>query len=62
MFLIEGRLTISGGQFFWGENLLKSNGGVQRFPHTGRKSVVEYKGKRGLNCKTDQSSRGESRS
>ena len=62
MFLIIGHLTLSGGQFFWGENLLKSNGGVQRFPQTGRKSVLEYKGRRELNCKTDKSSRGESRS
>ena len=62
MFLVSGHLTVSGGQFFWGENLLKSNGGVQRFPQTGRKSAVEDKGKRELNCKTDKSSRGESRS
>ena len=61
-FLITGTLTVSGGQFFWGENLLKSNGGVQRFPQTGRKSVEEYKGRRRLNCKTDKSNRGESRS
>ena len=53
---------MSGGQFFWGENLLKSNGGLQRFPQTGRKSVFECKGKRKLDCKTYKSSRGESRS
>lgn len=40
---------------------LKGNGGLQRFPQTGRKSVVECKGKRKLDCKTYKSSRGESR-
>ena len=30
--LITGRRTLSGGQFNWGGCLLKSNGGVQRFP------------------------------
>jgi hypothetical protein len=30
--LISGRKTLSGGQFNWGGCLLKSNGGVQRFP------------------------------
>jgi hypothetical protein len=30
--LISGRRTLSGGQFNWGGCLLKSNGGVQRFP------------------------------
>ena len=32
MSLISGRRTVSGGQFNWGGCLLKSNGGVQRFP------------------------------
>lgn len=59
--LESGRLTVSGGQFIWGECLLKGNGGVQRFPQSGRKSDVECKGRRELDCKTDQSSRGESR-
>ena len=27
-----GRRTVPGGQFDWGGRLLKSNGGVQRFP------------------------------
>ncbi len=27
-----GRGTLPGGQFDWGGRLLKSNGGVQRFP------------------------------
>ena len=42
-------------------NCLKGNGGVQRFPQAGRKSAVECKGIRELDCKTYKSSRGESR-
>jgi len=53
--------TVSGGQFSWGGCLLKSNGGVQRYPQAGRKSAVEYKGIRVPDCETDRSSRGESR-
>ncbi len=60
-FLEAGRLTVSGGQSDWGGHLLKGNGGVQRFPQAGRKSAVECKGKRELDCKTYKSSRGESR-
>ena len=52
---------MSGGQFDWGGRLLKSNGGVQRFPQNGRKSFAEYKGIRELDCKTYKSSRYESR-
>ena len=48
-------------QFDWGGRLLKSNGGVQRFPQAGRKSVVECKGIRELDCETNKSSRDESR-
>ncbi len=59
--LESGRLTVSDGQFIWGECLLKGNGGVQRFPQSGRKSDVECKGRRELDCKTYKSSRGESR-
>jgi hypothetical protein len=59
--LEAGYLTVSGGPFFWGGCLLKCNGGVQRFPQAGRKSAVECKGRRGLDCKTYKSSRGESR-
>ena len=51
------RGTLLGGQFDWGGRLLKSNGGVQRFPQHGRKSCEEYKGRRELNCKTNKSSR-----
>jgi hypothetical protein len=59
--LESGHLTLSGGQFDWGGRLLKGNGGVQRFPQAGRKSAVECKGIRELDCKTYKSSRGESR-
>ncbi len=61
VFLEAGHLTVSGGQFDWGGRLLKGNGGVQRFPQAGRKSAVECKGRRELDCKTYKSSRGESR-
>ena len=61
-FLESGCVTVSGGQFDWGGRLLKSNGGAQRFPQAGRKSVVECKGRRELDCKTYKSSRDESRS
>ena len=60
-FLEAGRLTVSGGQFVWGGRLPKCNGGVQRFSQSGRKSDIECKGKRELDCKTNKSSRGESR-
>ena len=56
-----GRWTVSGGQFDWGGRLLKGNGGAQRFPQTGWKSVKECKGRRELNCETNKSSRYESR-
>ena len=51
-----------GGQFDWGGRLLNCNGGVLRFPQAGWKSAVECKGIRELDCKTDRSSRYESRS
>ena len=57
----SGRGTLSGGQFDWGGRLLKSNGGAQRFPQSGRKSLEECKGRRELDCETDRSSRDESR-
>ena len=50
-----------GGQFDWGGRLLKSNGGAQWFPQVGRKSTIERKGIRELDCKRDISSRDESR-
>ena len=52
--------TVLGGQFDWGGRLLKSNGGVQRFPQVGWKSTEECKGIRELDCETDGSSRRES--
>ena len=56
-----GEGTFSGRQFDWGGRLLKSNGGVQRFPQVGRKSTVECNSKRELDCETNTSSRYESR-
>ena len=53
--------TVSGRQFDWGGRLLKSNGGVQRFPQVGRKSTVECNSTRELDCETYKSSRYESR-
>ena len=53
--------TVSDGQFDWGGRLRKSNGGAQRFPQSGRKSLEECKGRRELDCETDRSSRDESR-
>ena len=53
--------TVSGRQFDWGGRLLKSNGGVQRFPQVGRKSTVECNSKRELDCETYKSNRYESR-
>ena len=57
----SGDRTVSGGQFDWGGRLLKSNGGVQRFPHDGWKPSIECKGRRELNCNTYKWSRYESR-
>jgi hypothetical protein len=57
-----GEKTVSGGQFDWGGRLLKSNGGVQRFSQIRWKVVVEWKGIRKLNCKTNKSNRDASRS
>ena len=56
-----GQGTVSGRQFDWGGRLLKSNGGVQRFPQVGRKSIIECNSKRELDCETYKSSRYESR-
>ena len=58
----SGLGTLSVGQFDWGGRLLKSNGGAQRFSQHGRKSCVECKGRRELDCETYKSSRDESRS
>ncbi len=59
--LESGAGTLSGGQFDWGGRLPKSNGGAQRFPQYGRKSYIECKRKRELDCETYKSSRYESR-
>ena len=56
-----GRGTLPGGQFDWGGRLLKSNGGVRRFPQADWKPGVECKRIRELNCETDRSNRCESR-
>ena len=53
---------MSGGQFDWGGRLLKGNGGAQRSPQAEWKPAGERIGIRGLDCETDVSSRGESRS
>ena len=60
--LKQGLRTILGGRFDWGGRLPKCNGGAQRFPQHDWKPCVERKGKRELNCKTNKSSRYESRS
>ena len=57
----SGLGTALGGQFDWGGRLLKGNGGAQRSPQRGRQSREECKGRRGLNCETDRSSRWETR-
>ena len=58
---LPGRGTMSGGQFDWGGRLLKSNGGVRRFPQPELKPGVECKRIRELDCETNKSSRCESR-
>ena len=50
-----------GGEFGWGGRLLKSNGGVRRFPQSDWKPDAECIGIRELNCETRKSSRCESR-
>ena len=57
----SGDRTLLDGQFDWGGRLRKSNGGVQRFSQVGWKSTAECNGIRELDCKTDGSSRCESR-
>ena len=56
-----GMGRVSGGQFDWGGRLPKGNGGAQRFSQHGRKSCIECKGIRELDCKTYRSSKDESR-
>ena len=57
----SGQGTVSVGQFDWGGRLLNSNGGAQWFPQGGRKSPIERKGRRELDCERDISNRDESR-
>ena len=59
---LSGMGKASGGQFDWGGRLPKSNGGAQRSPQAEWKPATERIGIRGLDCETDRSSRGESRS
>ena len=61
LFRESGQGTLFGGQFDWGGFLLKSNGGVQRYPQGGRLSPEERKGRRVLDCETNASSRVETR-
>ena len=53
--------TISGRRFDWGGRLRKSNGGAQRSSQNDWKPFKECKGKRRLDCESDNSSRYESR-
>ena len=57
----SGRGTLLGGQFDWGGRLQKSNGGAQRSSQNDWKPFKECKGKRRLDCESDNSSRYESR-
>ena len=57
----SGRGTLSGRQFDWGGRLQKSNGGAQRYPQNGWKPFKECKGRRVLDCESDNSIRDESR-
>ena len=59
---LSGSGTLHGGEFDWGGRLLNSNGGARWWAQTGRKSVVECNGRSPPDCKTDKSSRDESRS
>jgi hypothetical protein len=61
LFHESGQGTVSVGQFDWGGRLLNCNGGAQWFPQVGRKSTIERKGIRELDCKRDTSRRDESR-
>ena len=58
--LEAGTGTMLGRRFDWGGRLPKSNGGAQRYPQIGWKSIVECNCRRVLDCKTDKSSRNES--
>ena len=57
----SGSGTMRGGEFDWGGRLPKRNGGARRLAQSGRKSLVECNGRSPPDCKTDKSSRDESR-
>ena len=59
--ILSRRGTVLDGQFDWGGRLPKSNGGAQRYSQIGWKSIDERKGRRVLDCESDNSSRDESR-
>jgi hypothetical protein len=59
---LSGSGTLHGGEFDWGGRLPNCNGGARWWAQTGRKSVVECNGRSPPDCKTDKSSRDESRS
>ena len=59
---LSGSGTLHGGEFDWGGRLLKSNGGARWLAQSGRKSLVECNGRSQPDCKSDKTSRDESRS
>ena len=54
--------TVSGGKFDWGGLLPKGNGGARRSAEYGRKPCSQCNGISRLDCKSNNSSRCESRS
>ena len=44
---LSGQRKVSDGQFDWGGRLLKSNGGVQRFPQDGWKPSIRVQRHKG---------------
>ena len=59
---LSGSGTLRGGEFDWGGRLPNCNGGARWLAQTGRKSVVECNGRSLPDCKSDKTSRDESRS
>ena len=59
---LSGSGTLHGGEFDWGGRLLNSNGGARWLAQSGRKSLVECNGRSQPDCKSDKTSRDESRS
>ena len=58
---LAGGGTMPDGEFDWGGRLRMGIGGAQRFPQNGRKPFEECKGRRVLDCESDNSIRDESR-